>query len=91
MLSNPSRILFYFLVQILKFAVNIDGYLPNSDITKIEVTEKSYDFVTFSHNSNSLFKDNPIHLKSTKNKNNIACKSRYWIFIIKGKKDTRIT
>ncbi len=46
-LRNPSRTLFYFLVQIRKLSLNIGGYLPNSDYTKITVTEKSYDFVTF--------------------------------------------
>ncbi|RKU29236.1 hypothetical protein C6497_06615 [Candidatus Poribacteria bacterium] len=44
---NSSRTLFYFLLQIRKLALNIGGYLPNSDYTKITVTEKSYDFVTF--------------------------------------------
>ncbi|RKU28388.1 hypothetical protein C6497_09205 [Candidatus Poribacteria bacterium] len=47
MLRNQSRDLFYFFIEIRKLAVNIDRDRPNSDYTKIRVTEKSYDFVTF--------------------------------------------
>ncbi|RKU24660.1 hypothetical protein C6497_17760 [Candidatus Poribacteria bacterium] len=47
MLRNLSRELFYFFTEKRKLAVNIDGDRPNSDYTKIGVTEKCYDFVTF--------------------------------------------
>ena len=46
-LRNLSRKLFCFFTEKRKLAVNIDGDRPNSDYTKISVTEKSYDFVTF--------------------------------------------
>ncbi|RKU31070.1 hypothetical protein C6497_02730 [Candidatus Poribacteria bacterium] len=69
-LRNPSKTLFYIFTQIRKLSLNIGGYLLNSEYTKIGVTEKSYDFVTFSHNSNSLFINCPIqsnHLKNNPN------------------------
>ncbi|RKU27412.1 hypothetical protein C6497_11740 [Candidatus Poribacteria bacterium] len=81
MLKNPSRTLFYFFTQIRKLAINIGGYLPNSEYTKIEVTEKSYDFVTFSNNSNKEITNFPKRSKSSKNKNSKTGKSVYWIFI----------
>ena len=51
-LRYPSRKLFYFFTEIRKLPVNIYELLLYSVYTKIRVTEKSYDFVTFSHNRN---------------------------------------
>ncbi|RKU28788.1 hypothetical protein C6497_08490 [Candidatus Poribacteria bacterium] len=53
---------FYFFTQIRKLALNIGGYFPNSEFTKIGVTEKSYDFVTFSYKTGNY----SIHSKSSK-------------------------
>ena len=54
--------IFYFFTIIRKLALNIGGYFPNSEYTKIGVTEKSYDLVTFSHKTGNY----SIHSKSSK-------------------------
>ncbi|RKU28753.1 hypothetical protein C6497_08315 [Candidatus Poribacteria bacterium] len=64
--ESANRSFFNFITQTRKLAVNIGGYLLNSDNTKIGVTEKSYDFVTFSHNYFKLYTNSPIHIKSSK-------------------------
>ncbi|RKU31521.1 hypothetical protein C6497_01620 [Candidatus Poribacteria bacterium] len=89
MLRNPSKTFFNFLAQIRKLPLNIGGYSPDSDYTKIGVTEKSYDFVTFSHKTGDYFItiqyiQNHQKIKSTK-----TCKSLYWINIRKGKEDPK--
>ncbi|RKU30709.1 hypothetical protein C6497_03255 [Candidatus Poribacteria bacterium] len=77
--KETTKELFYFFTIIRKLAVNIGGYLPKSDSTKIGVTEKSYDFVTFSHSNKTIFTGYPIYSDPLKNKNSIAYKLLYWI------------
>ncbi|RKU28658.1 hypothetical protein C6497_07810 [Candidatus Poribacteria bacterium] len=72
MLRNLSRKLFYSFIENRKLAVNIDGDRPNSDYTKIGVTEKSYDFVTFYINTEDYQMTIQYIHNNLKNKNSIT-------------------
>ncbi|RKU26042.1 hypothetical protein C6497_14765 [Candidatus Poribacteria bacterium] len=89
MLRNPSRVLFYFLAEIRKLAVNIGGYLLYSDYAKIGVTEKCYDFVTFSHKNNILFSDCPVQSNYQVNKDRKTYNYLLWSISRKKMENTK--
>ena len=84
---NPPNELFYFFIENHKLPVNIDGDRPNSDYTKIGVTEKSYDFVTFYINTENYLMTIQYFQYNLKNKNSItytisekkSCMDGLWI------------
>ena len=82
-----SQRIFYFFTLIRKLALNIGGYLLNSEYTKIGVTEKSYDFVTFSHNTGNY----SIQSKHQKNKSSLTNESLYLIIIRNGRVKPQMT
>ncbi|RKU25261.1 hypothetical protein C6497_16315 [Candidatus Poribacteria bacterium] len=70
--KKPIKRTFLFFYKNRKLAVNIDGDRPNSDYTKIWVTEKSYDFVTFYINTENYLMTIQYILINLKNKNGIT-------------------